>query len=238
MTSLLLAVVLIEGSVCASVPNGDFETRPNSVWLTDDGESVSGDAPVIGRGLQNNHFGHLGDRDGRGGEGRTRSRLYQSFDCGPAEGDCEVSFRYKTGHASETVYVALSGSRPRRSWRIPNTGGLWSGPGRVFCSFSDSVTLEFGLVGASDHKVAAYLSVDDVRGRSVSRGTQTLVPLSAALTDSMLRGFGDAGSVVPVPFDVLSERRPRPVSLVIASLVFLGLVILFWRMSRSWRSGN
>ena len=236
----LLALSTMGRNACADILNGDFQASPNVAWKTDrQSATLPGDAPAIGRGLKQNRFGHVGDRDGRGNHGQIHSRIFQSFVCGGddiAKKHCEVAFRYKTGFTDEMAYVALSGPTGRHVWRLPSTGGLWSGPDRVFYPSRDSVlTVEFGVVGTADQLVAGYLSVDDVRDTSAVLGRQMLAVLEPADEDRVLSGFPAGGGSVMVELDVRSVYRPRPVSSGIAALVVTGLVLLLWRMSRCWR---
>ncbi len=227
--------------VFAEVLNGDFQASPNLAWMIDrQSEALPGDAPAIGRGLKQNRFGHVGDRDGRGNHGLTHSRIFQSFVCRGGDdvvkNHCEVAFRYKTGFTDEMAYVAMTGVAGRRVWRVPSTGGLWSGPGRVTYPTCDSaITIEFGVIGTIGRLVAGYLSVDDVRDTSVVQGRETLAALDVLDVD---KGPFTATGSVRLELDARSEDRARPVSSGVAALVVAGLLILLWRMSRTWRSAR
>jgi len=233
-----LGLLLMARPVQSEIQNGNFQAAPNVSWMTRADTAAIGDAPTIARGLRQNRFGHAGDRDGRGKHGQAMSRIFQSFSCGPrvqTDRPCEVSFRFKTGSTGQIAFVGLSGPAGKRGWRLPSTGGLWSGQARVVypSSAGESLTIEFGIAGSSGELIGGYVSIDDVRDTVRATPAATLAPLSEEQVDSFVSG--GAGVSIHVPIDLQSEDRERPASAEISFLLATGLLILVWRMTRSWK---
>lgn len=223
-------------SVFAQIKNGDFEASVNTAWLTVEEGYPGLDAPVISRDLSRNHFGHVGDRDGRGNNGKNPSRILQSFACeDPANVSCGVTFRYKAMAGEAVAYVTLATRDRTRAWRIPNTAGQWSGPACVTIEASDSVTVLFGLVGRERRPLSGYLSVDDVRVEGTTSVLTKLDSLFRETVDSLSISPPAAASIIVVR-DLSTERQTGHVSGRIGALVVASILLIFGKSWKKWRS--
>lgn len=161
-----------------AISNGDFESLPNQVWLRDGPIAprlAKGDRAAIVLGANGNHYGHLGDIDGRGADGENPSRFFQWFRCVDSTSigqDCVIEFRFRALLLpGEFAWVRVQSATQMRALKIPNSNNQWAAfrPRIVLPGGCDLGLnfLDFGMLNTTGAQVGGRLSIDTVVHRCV-----------------------------------------------------------------------
>ena len=162
-----------------AISNGDFESLPNHAWLRD-GPIVprlaQGDRAATVLGANVNHYGHLGDIDGRGADAENPSRFFQWFRCADSTSisqDCVIEFRFRALLLhGEFAWVRVQSATQMRALKIPNSNNQWAAfrPRIVLPGGCDLGLnfLDFGMFNTTGAQVGGRLSIDTVVYRCVT----------------------------------------------------------------------
>jgi hypothetical protein len=223
-----------------AISNGDFESLPNHAWLRDGPIAprlAKGDRAAIVLGANGNHYGHLGDIDGRGADGENPSRFFQWFRCADSTSvgqDCVIEFRFRALLLpGEFAWVRVQSATQMRALKIPHSNNQWAAfrPRIVLPGGCDQGLnfLDLGMLNTTGAQVGGRLSVDTVVHRSVT-------------AQEVLSNDRDWNDLPDIPLERDSEHVPLveivPVvptaggSLTLSILILMGVGLFLVKLRR------